>query len=85
MAPVAIARWACSQIHKSLELVRRVPSPDDRRAFLIESRVGAKKRAQLDAVIEDGDRTCFSVLSAAERKELLRLLDKCIAHLDDGT
>jgi DNA-binding MarR family transcriptional regulator len=67
------------------ELVRRVPSPDDRRAFVIESRIGAKKRAQLDAVIEDGDRTCFAVLSAAERKELLRLLDKCVANLEDRT
>jgi len=67
------------------ELVRRVPSPDDRRAFVIEPRVSAKKLAQLDAVIDDGDRTCFAALTAGERKELLRLLEKCIAHLDGST
>jgi DNA-binding MarR family transcriptional regulator len=63
-------------------LVRRLPSPDDRRAFVIESRVSAKKQAALEAVVEAGDARCFSVLSAAERKELLRLLDKCAAHLE---
>ena len=65
-----------------LELVERVPSPDDRRVFVVEPRVPARKQAQLDAVIEEGDRICFAPLSAAERKELLRLLEKCIAHLD---
>jgi MarR family transcriptional regulator, organic hydroperoxide resistance regulator len=66
------------------ELVRRVPSPDDRRAFLIESRLSAKKRAQLETIVDAGDARCFSVLSANERKELLRLLDKCAAHLEDA-
>jgi MarR family transcriptional regulator, organic hydroperoxide resistance regulator len=66
------------------ELVRRVPSPDDRRAFLIESRLSAKKRAQLETIVDAGDARCFSVLTANERKELLRLLDKCAAHLEDA-
>jgi MarR family transcriptional regulator, organic hydroperoxide resistance regulator len=66
------------------ELVRRVPSPDDKRAFVIESRVSAKKRAQLEAVVDAGDQRCFSVLTASERKELLRLLEKCAAHLEDA-
>jgi DNA-binding MarR family transcriptional regulator len=64
------------------ELVRRVPSPDDRRAFVIEHRLTAKKQAQIDAVIDDGDGTCFAALTAGERKELGRLLHKCIDHLD---
>ncbi len=67
---------------ESQGLVRRAPSPDDRRAFVIESRLSAKKQAQLEAVVAAGDERCFSVLSASERKELLRLLDKCAAHLE---
>jgi DNA-binding MarR family transcriptional regulator len=66
------------------ELVRRVPSPDDRRAFVIESRLPAKKRAQLEAIVDEGDRVCFAALTASERKELLRLLEKCAAHLEDA-
>ena len=68
---------------ESQELVRRVPSPEDRRAFVIESRVSAKKQAQLEAVVAAGDERCFSVLTASERKELLRLLEKCAAHLEE--
>jgi DNA-binding MarR family transcriptional regulator len=64
------------------ELVRRVPSPDDKRAFVIESLLPARKQTQIDAAIEAGDQQCFAVLTAAERKELLRLLEKCVAHLD---
>jgi DNA-binding MarR family transcriptional regulator len=64
------------------ELVRRVPSPDDRRAFVVETRVTPKKQAQIEAVVEAGDKACFAVLSAAERKELARLLNKCIDHLE---
>jgi DNA-binding MarR family transcriptional regulator len=64
------------------ELVRRVPSPEDRRAFVIEPRVSPRKRAQIDEVIEVGERACFAALTAAERKELLRLMAKCIAGLE---
>ncbi|HEU0031073.1 MAG TPA: MarR family transcriptional regulator [Kofleriaceae bacterium] len=64
------------------DLVRRVPSPDDRRAVLIESRVPPARRAQIERVIDAGERTCFEALTVTERKELLRLLDKCIAGLE---
>lgn len=64
------------------ELVRRVPSPDDRRVVLLEPRVGSRKRAQIEAAIDEGERVCFGTLTAKERKELLRLLEKCNAHLE---
>jgi DNA-binding MarR family transcriptional regulator len=64
------------------ELVRRVPSPDDRRAFLVESRLPAKKRAQIEGIVEDAEKQCFAALTATEKRELLRLLGKCIAHLE---
>lgn len=64
------------------ELVRRLPSPDDKRAFVIESLVPARKRAQLEAIVEKGDQRCFGALTTGERKELLRLLEKCAAHLE---
>ena len=66
------------------ELVRRTPSPDDRRAFLVESCLPARKRAQIEAAIEAGEKACFGALGAAERRELLRLLTKCIDHLEDA-
>jgi DNA-binding MarR family transcriptional regulator len=66
------------------ELVRRVPSPDDGRAFVIESLLPGRKRSQLESLVEQGDERCFSVLTAGERKELLRLLEKCATHLDDA-
>jgi DNA-binding MarR family transcriptional regulator len=64
------------------DLVRRVPSPDDKRAFMIERRHTAKRQAQIDAVIEAGERQCFGHLTATERRDLLRLIDKCIGHLE---
>jgi len=66
------------------ELVRRVPSSQDARSFVIESLLPARKLAQLEAIVEKGDQRCFSVLNASERKELLRLLEKCAAHLEDA-
>jgi DNA-binding MarR family transcriptional regulator len=68
----------------SQDLVRRQPSPDDGRAFVIESRVPPKKRAQIDAVIETGEAACFAALTAGERKELLRLLHKAADGLEPG-
>jgi DNA-binding MarR family transcriptional regulator len=67
---------------EAMELVRRVPSPDDGRAFLIEPRLPARKRTQIDRAVEDAERQCFGALDARERKELLRLLDKCITHVE---
>lgn len=64
------------------ELVRRVPSPDDGRAFLLEPLLPAKKRAQVEGILEADEQRCFSVLTAPERKELARLLDKVISHLE---
>jgi DNA-binding MarR family transcriptional regulator len=64
------------------DLVTRTASPEDRRAFVVESRVPARMQAKIEAVIEDGEDTCFAALTAPERKELLRLLDKCIGSLD---
>ena len=64
------------------ELVRRVPSPDDRRAFLVEPRLAARKRAAIEAAVEAGEKLCFAALSATEKKELLRLLTKCSDDLE---
>ena len=64
------------------ELVRRVPSTDDRRAYVLEPRASAKKRAQIEAVLDDGEDICFGMLTAAERDQLLRLIGKCIAGLE---
>jgi DNA-binding MarR family transcriptional regulator len=63
-------------------LVRRVPSPDDRRASLIEPRVASRHRAKIMSTLEESESRCFGALTAPERKELLRLLDKCIVDLD---
>ena len=63
-------------------LVRRVPSTEDRRVSVIEPRVPPRKRSEIEALIVESDRASFAMLTAAERKELLRLLDKCIAGLD---
>jgi DNA-binding MarR family transcriptional regulator len=63
-------------------LVRRVPSPDDRRAVLLEARVAAKLWAPLDAAIAVCEERCFRALGKRERAELLRLLDACAADLE---
>jgi len=63
------------------ELVRRVPDPADRRASLLEPRLAPKARARIEAILDESERKTFAALTAAERKELVRLLDKCIAHL----
>lgn len=63
-------------------LVRRVPSPDDRRASLIEPRVPARQRTKIEATVDASETRCFAALTAAERRELLRLLDACITDLD---
>jgi len=63
------------------ELVRRAPSPDDGRAFVLESRLPARRRAQIERLVDDGEQECFATLTAAEKRELMRLLDKSIAEL----
>jgi len=63
-------------------MVRRAPSPGDHRAIVIEPRVAAKKRAQIEATLDDTEQQLWSRLSAAERRELLRLMDKAITALE---
>ena len=64
-------------------LVKRRPSDEDKRAFVLEPCMTAKQWAAIESRILHGEQLCFSVLSAAERKELLRLLDKCSDHLEE--
>jgi DNA-binding MarR family transcriptional regulator len=63
-------------------LVRRVDSERDRRAYVLEHRLTSRQRERMERVIREGKAACFGVLTAAERKELLRLLEKCSPHLE---
>jgi DNA-binding MarR family transcriptional regulator len=67
---------------ESQGFVRRVVSEDDGRAFVLEPRTTPKKRAQVETVIDVGEELCFGGLTDAERGQLLRLIDKCITHLE---
>ena len=64
------------------DLVRRVPSREDRRAFVLEPRVTGKSRARIEGAIEATEAGIWGGLSAAERVELARLLHKAITHLE---
>lgn len=63
-------------------LVRRVPSPTDRRAFVIEPRVAARRRERIEATVARAEQRCFAALTASERRELARLLAKCSSDLE---
>jgi DNA-binding MarR family transcriptional regulator len=63
-------------------MVRRAASPGDHRAVVIEPRVPAKKRAQIEATLDDTERRVWDGLTMAERGELLRLMDKAFAAID---
>lgn len=63
-------------------LVRRVDSERDRRAYVLEHRLTSRQRERMERVINEGEAACFGALTAAERKELLRLLEKCSVHLE---
>jgi DNA-binding MarR family transcriptional regulator len=67
---------------EAADLVRRVPSPGDRRASLIEARVPPKRRDKVLEAVDRSDDACFAALTAAERKELLRLVGKCTSDLE---
>jgi DNA-binding MarR family transcriptional regulator len=67
------------------KLVRRVPSPKDRRAFHVEPLSNAALRRDITAVIDKTERRCFVGLTAAERRDLLRLLDKAATALEGAT
>ncbi len=63
-------------------MVRRAASPADHRAVVIEPRVPAKKRAQIETAVEATEREIWGALTAAERQELLRLMTKAITSLE---
>jgi len=63
-------------------LVRRVPSPDDRRAFVLEPRVAPGLRAKIEAAVQSGEDRCFRALGKRDRAELLRLLVACATDLE---
>jgi len=58
-------------------LVRRVPDPDDRRSWRLEpTGLDARARAKVETALEAMEADTFRALTAAERRELLRLLHK---------
>jgi DNA-binding MarR family transcriptional regulator len=64
-------------------LVRREPSPDDGRAFVVAPDPSAtRKRKAIEATLDRVEDECFAALAAAERRELLRLLHKATAALE---
>ena len=63
-------------------LVRRVPSPDDRRAVLLEARMTPKLWAQIEVAIAVEEERCFRALGKRDRAELLRMLEACAADLE---
>jgi DNA-binding MarR family transcriptional regulator len=65
------------------KLVHRVPNPDDGRAWLLEPEPAAnRKRGKIEDTLEGTDESCFAALTATERRELGRLLAKCIAGME---
>lgn len=58
------------------KLVRRVPSPRDGRAYLIESTASPLVRDRALASIARTSVACFGSLTRAERDDLLRLMTK---------
>jgi DNA-binding MarR family transcriptional regulator len=63
-------------------MVRRVASAEDRRAFRLEPTMTSRARAKIEDVLDATEARVWGGLTAGERKELLRLLDKSIAHLE---
>jgi DNA-binding MarR family transcriptional regulator len=66
------------------ELVRRVPSPTDRRVSLIEARVGGARQKKIAAAVDASEVACFGALTATERKQMLGLIHKCITAIESG-
>lgn len=67
------------------DLVRRVRSPEDRRATYVEPIENPALRRNITKIIDDTERRCFGALSAAERRDLLRLLTKAAGSLEGAT
>ena len=69
-------------------LIRRMPVPGDRRAFRVEPLAWSPQQLeQLGARLLETEQQCFAELTAAEKKELLRLVHKalsCVEKVDDG-
>ncbi len=67
-------------------LVRRVRNPDDGRAWVLEPDPAAnRKRPKIESTLESVEAACFEGLTMTERRELLRLLDKCAASLEPAS
>ena len=63
-------------------LVRRVPDPSDRRAWIVEPYgVDSRTRKKIEAALTAFEERAFSVLEESEQRELGRLLDKISAAL----
>jgi MarR family transcriptional regulator, organic hydroperoxide resistance regulator len=63
-------------------MVRRVPSAEDRRAFVVEAKLAGRARQRIEDTLDTTEVDIWGGLTAAERKELLRLLDKSITSLE---
>jgi DNA-binding MarR family transcriptional regulator len=64
-------------------LVRRVEDPDDGRSWRIEpAGLDARERARVVTALETLDTDASKGLTAAERRELIRLLHKLTLTLD---
>jgi DNA-binding MarR family transcriptional regulator len=63
-------------------MVRRVADADDGRAWRVEpnAREGAARRS-IEGTLETVEEDCFAALTAGERRELRRLLEKVTAAL----
>ena len=63
-------------------LVRRVADPDDGRAWRVEPTPrGSAERRVIESALEGIEEECFGALGAAERRDLLRLLNKLSSSL----
>jgi DNA-binding MarR family transcriptional regulator len=67
---------------ESQDMVRRVPSPEDRRAFVLEPKLAARVRQRITDALDTTEERIWGGLTAAERKELLRMMEKAIAFLE---
>jgi DNA-binding MarR family transcriptional regulator len=67
---------------EKIGLVRRVPDPEDGRAWRVEpAPMPERKRRQLELILENIEETCFAALTSGERRQLLQLLEKVSASL----
>src|SRR5207302_10944071 len=70
---------------ESQKLVRRVRSPDDRRAIYVEPADHPAMRRNIMKIIDATEHRCFGALSTPERRDLLRLLAKAAGGLEGAT